>query len=306
MRKKLWLISLLLIVLLAGCGRQEEEQLPEEKTITIYDHKNDQKLTMPIEEYLQGVVAGEMKPGWPLEAYAAQAIVARTFTMEFINRGGTQKLHGTDVCTDETHTQAYNPSNINETIKKAVDSTRGQVLTYNGEYIKAWFNAACGGITARAKEGLAYPDAEPPYTVNKKCPEAKYSPSEVKSWSATFTYKELAELLKELEIKSVEKLEIAKKSDAGRVESWKIVHSGGSTEVSGQDLRLYLDPMRLRSNVITELVNGEEAVTIRGRGFGHGVGLCQWGAYTLAKEGKKAAEIAQYYFQGTKIEKRWR
>lgn len=76
--------------------------------------------------------------------------------------------------------------------------------------------------------------------------------------------------------------------------------------MSGQDLRLYLDPMRLRSNVITELVNGEEAVTIRGRGFGHGVGLCQWGAYTLAKEGKKAAEIAQYYFQGTKIEKRWR
>ncbi len=311
MRKRFWLISVLATLLpamLIGCARPKEQpqgKLPKEKAISVYDHKTGKKLSMPIEEYLQGVVAGEMKPGWPEAAYAAQAIVARSFTMEFIGRGGTNQMHGTDVCTDETHTQAYNPANITAIIKKAVKSTRGQVLTYNGKYIKAWFNASCGGTTARAKEGIAYPGAEPPYTVNKECPEAKYSPPEVKHWTATYKYGELDSLLQKLGISSVRKLEIAKKSKAGRVETWRISYGGGSKEIAGQDLRIYLDPMRLRSNVITNLVNGESSVTIEGRGFGHGVGFCQWGAYTLAKEGKSASEIALYYFPGTKVEKRW-
>jgi stage II sporulation protein D len=261
---------------------------------------------MSIEQYLEGVVAGEMKPGWPQEAYRAQAIVARSFTMEFISRGGTKKLHGTDVCTDETHTQAYNEGNVNAAIQKAIESTTGKVLTYNNNYIKGWFNAACGGTTARAKEGLAYPGAEPPYTVTKHCPEAKYSPPEVKHWTATYTHTELASLLKKLNIKSVKKLEILKKSASGRVERWRIIHTGGTVEISGQDLRIYLDPMRMRSNVITKFADDGTKVTMEGRGFGHGVGLCQWGAYTLAKEGKKAEEIARYYFPGTKVEKRWR
>ena len=254
-------------------------------------------------------MAGEMKPGWPLEAYAAQAIVARTFTMEFHQPRRNPETPRHRCVPDETHTQAYNPSNINETIKKAVDSTRGQVLTYNGEYIKAWFNAACGGITARAKEGLAYPDAEPPYTVNKKCPEAKYSPSEVKSWSATFTYKELAELLKELEIKSVEKLEIAKKSDAGRVESWKIVHSGGSTEVSGAGSAPLFGshaPALQRDYGASQRRRSEKQLP-SGAGVWPRRGLCQWGAYTLAKgKEKRPLKLPNIISRGTKIEKRWR
>ena len=310
MAKRPWLIILVLAILIPlavmMARKAPTRKLPKERTITVFDHKTGNKRTMPIEQYLEGVVAGEMKPGWPSEAYAAQAIVARSFTIEFIARGGTQKLHGTDVCTDETHTQAYNEGNVTAVIQKAIEATRGQVLTYNNDPIRGWFSAACGGTTARAKEGIAYPEAEPPYTVSKHCPEAKYSPPEVKHWTATYTHKELAGSLQKLGVKSVEKLENAQKSDAGRVERWNIVHIGGKLEIAGQDLRIYLDPMRMRSNVITKFSDDGTKVTMEGRGFGHGVGLCQWGAYTLAKEGKKAQEIAQYFFQGTKIEKRWR
>ena len=96
-----------------------------------------QKKQMDVEEYLAGVVAGEMKPGWPLNAYAAQAIVARTFTMEFLARGGTGKLHGTDISTDEKEAQAYNVASITPAIRRAVAMTRGQVLVYKNRYIKA-------------------------------------------------------------------------------------------------------------------------------------------------------------------------
>ena len=95
----------------------------------MYIKEDDRKEEMPIEEYIAGVVAGEMKPNWPLEAYAAQAILARSFTMEFISRGGTRALHGTDISTDHEEAQAYNADNITPIIRRAVEMTRGEVMT---------------------------------------------------------------------------------------------------------------------------------------------------------------------------------
>src|SRR5690606_25717628 len=110
-----------------------------------------EKKDMPIEEYITGVVAGEMKPNWPLEAYAAQAILARSFTMEFISRGGTRAKHGTDISTDHEEAQAYNANNITPIIRRAVEMTRGEVMTYRDQYIRAWFHSYSGGHTTTAK-----------------------------------------------------------------------------------------------------------------------------------------------------------
>lgn len=167
----LWILLMVTLVLVyAGCQKKQGTLFKSMVTrfnqppkITVFLHKTGEKKQMEIEEYLAGVVAGEMNPNWPEDAYAAQAIIARTFTMEFLARGGTRKLHGTDISTDEKEAQAYNAANITPTIRKAVQKTKGLVLTYKNRYVKGWYSASCGGLTAHAKEGLGYKGPEPPY-----------------------------------------------------------------------------------------------------------------------------------------------
>ncbi|NLG87328.1 MAG: SpoIID/LytB domain-containing protein, partial [Firmicutes bacterium] len=135
-----------------------------EPVLTLFDNKTGQKKDIKMEDYIAGVVAAEMEPSWPVEALAAQAMLARTFTLEALeSKGGTQSLHGTDVSTKVEEFQAYDPSRINDNVRKAVQATRGKVLTYDGELIKAWFSAYAGPRTATAKEGLNFKEPEPPY-----------------------------------------------------------------------------------------------------------------------------------------------
>ena len=128
MKRVLIAVCLAVCFLAAGCGKKDT--LSKEPTITLYITKTGEKKTMPLEEYLYGVVAGEMLPNWPKEAYAAQAIIARTFTMEFLERGGVKDKYGTDLSDDITETQAYNPDAISDVIKAAVDETKGLVAKH--------------------------------------------------------------------------------------------------------------------------------------------------------------------------------
>src|SRR5690606_40029400 len=100
----------------------------------------------------------EMLDGWPKAAYAAQAMVARTFAVQYLERHG-----GRRISTDFEEAQAYQPHKVTDLIREAVDATRGRVITYEGEPIHAWFHAYAGGETASAREGLAFEEEEPPY-----------------------------------------------------------------------------------------------------------------------------------------------
>ena len=109
------LAYLLLVPFLLGCPGPEgnvAKKLKKEPEFPLISTRPRRRRRCPIEEYLMGVVAGEMKPDWPVEAYAAQAIVARTFTMDFIAEGGTREQHNTDISTDEEEAQAYNADAI--------------------------------------------------------------------------------------------------------------------------------------------------------------------------------------------------
>lgn len=323
MRKKRYLATgicatliLVAVFIFMGCPGSEQggtfsnvaKKFPKEPEITVYLHKTKTKKTMPIEEYLLGVVAGEMRPDWPVEAYAAQAIVARTFTMDFIASGGTKKEHGTDISTDEVEAQAYNEEAITPEIRRAVEMTRGKVMTYRGKYVKGWFSASCGGRTALAKEGLAYRDPEPPYTRSVSCPEEKVIPKEELFWSARFTGDELKKALGELgkNIGTVTRIEVAARSkNSHRATALKLVGTNGQTKVAGADLRIAVDPQKMRSLWITDLNHLPGAIEMKGRGFGHGVGLCQWGAHALAKEGKSPEEIIRHYYPSVTIMDLW-
>ncbi|NLG84766.1 MAG: SpoIID/LytB domain-containing protein [Firmicutes bacterium] len=308
MRRKFFFGLLFMACLLPvglGCPR-----LPgREPTISVFYHENGRKRRVPIEEYLVGVVAGEMKPDWPEEAYAAQAILARTFTMEFIERGGTRRLHGTDICTDQKHAQAYTESAITPVIRRAVARTKGLVMRYRGRYVRGWFSASCGGRTTFARVGLALKEPEPPYISSVTCPETAVIPKEELFWTASFTPAELAAAVKKStgrEIGPVQELTaIAKDEPTGRTIRFRLQGSTGTVEVAAADLRVALGPEKMRSIWLTELRTTPGQVTMAGRGFGHGVGLCQWGAYTLAKRGKSPEEIVRHYYPKVRIVKEW-
>src|SRR5690554_5623428 len=133
---------------------------------------------MGIEQYIAGVVAGEMEAGWPKSAYAAQALVARTFAVEYLS-----KHEGNRISTDFEDAQAYRPDRVTETIREAVEETRGEVITHQGRPIQAWFHAYAGGETASAREGLALQDEEPPYIKPVRLPENEYVPDEYRHWT---------------------------------------------------------------------------------------------------------------------------
>jgi SpoIID/LytB domain protein len=231
--RRLWVTAIVtaaIASILSGCTltRNNEglraREYRKEPTISLFINETGQKKDIALEDYITGVVAGEMLPDWPLQAYEAQAIVARTFTLELLKRtGGTQKLHGTDMSTDEKETQAYNESAITPVIKKAVRNTRGEVITYRGKYIRSWFHAASGGRTARAKEGLNIKEAEPRYTASVRVSEPS-APPESKVWTATIPLTEVAAALGKAipDVGTIQSIKILSRGQSGRVTKFLI------------------------------------------------------------------------------------
>lgn len=298
-----------------GCPGPEKKifsfiakKFSNEPHLTVFIKDTGAKKDMSIDTYIAGVVAGEMEKGWPVEAYAAQAIVARTFTMDFLARGGTRKLHGTDISTNEKEAQAYNAAAITPLIRKAVAMTKGKVMTYKGRYVYGWFSASCGGRTSLAKEGLAFKGAEPPYMTSVSCPEGKVVPKSVEFWTATFTPAEIGNAISAMgkNVGTVQNIKIAKKDKYNdRALTISVIGSNGRAEIPGADLRTALGPDKMRSIWLLSVSKTPQGFQMKGRGFGHGVGLCQWGSVALAKTGKSPVQIVKFYYPKVKIMDIW-
>lgn len=278
-------------------------ELQEEPTLTVYVNETGQIQEMPLEEYIQGVVAGEMFPDWPVNAYAAQAIFARSFTMDFLASGGVKDKYGADVSTSIQETQAFNPDAVTEEIKKGVEMTRGEVMTYDNRFVRGWFHAYSGGITAQAKEGLDYQDEEPPFTKSVKLGENDYVPDDVKEWTAEYNAEELRGMLAQtgLNVGEITGVEIAEKGPSGRVTSLLVRGSQGEDTISGPAFRLAVDSTKMKSTLVQDLRFEGGTLSITGTGYGHGVGLSQWDAFKLAKEGKSPEEIVETFFPDIEI-----
>jgi stage II sporulation protein D len=316
------IVLLMLLVLMISCavdrGPQQRPspdearlEIPEsisrgegkEPVLKVYIKETGEIKELPFEEYLEGVVAGEMKNDWPEEALAAQAILARTFVMEFVTEKGGSKYEGAHVSTDIEEAQAWNRDEVNDRIKKAVQRTRGEVAVYDNNYIKAWFHAHAGGRTASAREGLAFEEEEPPYIKVTKSPDSDKAPSEDSNWTATFPRQKMEQALSEMgkEKKGYGRVEVGEKGPSGRA----VTLNFDGTEVSAPEFRIAIGSTEMKSTLIDSIeIKGGE-LTIKGRGYGHGVGMSQWGAFALAEDGKKAEDIVRYYFEGIEIAKAW-
>lgn len=301
MTKRLFLL-LTLVIVVCGCNLPGQKKEPK---VSLYHTKTGTKEELPLEEYIAGVVAGEMLPNWPKQAYAAQAILARTFTLEFIGRGGTKAKYDTDLSDDITETQAYNKDAVTEEIRNAVKETRGLAAKYNNKYIKAWFHAFSGGETTTAKTGLSYSEAEPDYIKVVKDPGQNYAPPEDRSWTASYTFAEISKLLSEKGLTNftAEKVEATQKNSQGRVTEFTVTGEGQSKKIPGPEFRIALDSTKLKSIWIENIDQTATEVTFRGKGYGHGVGMSQWGAYALAEQGKTAKEIVKYFFPDVTLTK---
>ena len=277
----------------------EDQKAVEKKEVvlSVYNTSLKKIVKMPLEEYLQGVVAGEMFNTWNDEALKAQAILARTYTMHFIENNKS-KYEGADISTDISEAQAYDASAINAKIKNAVNSTKGLVLKCDGEFIKAWFHANSGGKTTTAKVGLGYRDDEPKYIKSVWSPETEEN-SKNYSWTATMKKTDILNALRKMgiSVSNISSFSVGEKSQDGRAITLKI----GSKEVSASTFRINYGSTIMKSCWITSVKVGSSSVVISGRGYGHGVGMSQWGAQVLAEKGKTAKEILFTYFDNVEL-----
>lgn len=299
------IVTVSLMISWSGDDKNIVRELDKEPEITVYVNEAGETKTMMLEEYVAGVVAGEMFPDWPVEAYAAQAIFARSFTMDFMASGGVKDKYGADVSTDVEETQAFNLEAVTPEIQKAVEMTRGKVMTYDNRFVRAWFHAYSGGITAQAKEGLDYKEKEPPFTKSVELPDNEFAPPEVKEWVAEYDAQELKELLakENIDVGDIQDVKIIERGPTERVVKIQIDGSQGSETVSGPRFRLAVDSTRMKSTLVDQFQFSNSQLRITGTGYGHGVGLSQWDAFKMAKEGKSPEDIVQTFFQGIQIRK---
>ncbi|MDH7576591.1 MAG: SpoIID/LytB domain-containing protein [Bacillota bacterium] len=283
----------------------EQEFRYTEPTITLYDHRTGEKSSIKFETYIAGVVAAEMEPTWPTEALAAQAILARTFTLHKIRYEGGVSERGADASTSPEEFQAYDPGRINANVRRAVEMTRGMVIKHNGRYVRAWFHANAGGRTATAPEGLNFTKEPTPYIKSVSDPGQKVAPPAERSWTVSFSLSRVREAVRSLtghDPGAIESVQILKRGPSGRAVQIRL----GNATISGNSLRLALGPEVMRSTLLDRLEVRDQMLAISGRGRGHGVGMSQWGAYYLAKQGKSPADIVRYYYKGVTLEKVWR
>lgn len=256
--------------------------------------------TMPLETYLEGVIAQEMEPSWPLEALRAQAIASRTLTVSAMEAGTIRRLHNTDVSTAKEELQAYGPQKVNDTVREAVRSTRGQILLYAGSLVNAIYSSSNGQIAATKEESFPTEIPVPtPYFQPVTDNSFRYTPANLQSWAVTIPGAEVATAVGYGG--NPGDIRILEKGPSGR-----ILYIGvGDRKVYGSDFRRTVGYDRLKSTLIDEMSYDGGRFTFKGRGWGNGVGLCQWGAYTYAVDGWKAEDILKHYYVGTEIRTVW-
>ena len=290
------LLNVLLLGIMSGCQNETQIQEPELKVKLA----NGQTKTMKLEEYITGVVAGEMKNNWPKAAYGAQAILARSFALKYLKENDTNTISSS-----YKYAQEYKPENITERISDGVSKTRGEVAKYDDKYIKGWFHSSAGGQTTTAKVGLAYEKKEPPYIKSVKSPDQK-APEDIQNWEVTFSKDEIEATLKNKmgkDIGELKDINIVERDQTGRVIDFEFVGSKTSTKVPAANFRNELDPKKLKSIKITSLNKNNEDYIFKGSGFGHGVGLSQWGAYKMAQDKQSPEKIVKHYYQGIELVK---
>lgn len=300
-----WIIILLIIFIGIPLIFVKGVQFPwikqEIPIINVWNEANQELMVMTLEEYVKGVVAAEMPISFELEALMAQAVVARTYALQRIENDQRIAEHPqAHLSTDYRSGQAwvsladlkerwgFLDSWINRRkIDQAVESTSGVIATYDGKPILAVYHSTSGGRTENSEN--YWVDAVP-YLRSVDDPFSSHSPYQYTLISVTKD-----EILQKMELSDIGQIKVIERYPSGRV---KAVEAGGLW-FSGRDVR---ERLGLRSTWFTVTAN-QQTIDFSVWGYGHGVGMSQYGADGMAREGYDYQKILQYYYQGITLEK---
>ncbi|ACB86386.1 stage II sporulation protein D [Natranaerobius thermophilus] len=298
----------------------EPEEPPELEPLTldrddivvrVYFHEEQEVKELKLEEYLVGVVISEMPPEFDQEALKSQAVVARSYTLSRLNKTGgpgCDNHQEADVCTDPDFCQAHytketvenifgeNANKYYDRVKDAVLATKGEIMTYNGDPVpEAPYHSTCGGQTETA--GAVW-SADFPFLQSVECDYCDHSSYyraernlNKKDLEAGFSQAGFE--IPVLAAGEMPELQVTKQSETGRIQKANLL----GNQLSGHDIRSMFDIPSTNIEWIPE----HDSVRVVTKGFGHGVGLCQYGADGMARDGQNYQDIIKYYFEGVKI-----
>ncbi|MBR0600446.1 stage II sporulation protein D [Sinanaerobacter chloroacetimidivorans] len=309
------LLPFTLVSLFSG----NDEQAPiakdpnyEPSYIKVYRHDSGKTETIEFEEYVKGVVAGEMPSSFEMEALKAQAVAARTYSLSKIVRsgdGGNPDHPSAPVC-DDTHCQVYRSVDELKEIKsaewmatgwprivEAVDSTRGELMYYQGALVEQpLFHSSSGGKTENSEDVFV---SALPYLRSVDSPYETEAPHQHEQ--ITISLSEFSKKIKKAYPKenvgtiNSSTIKVTNRSEGGRVATIKV----GNLSLKGRDIR---DLFGLRSANFAVSFQGD-SVVFTTEGYGHGVGMSQWGANGMAQQGFTYKEILTHYYSGVEIRK---
>lgn len=264
-----------------------------------------------IEDYLKGVVPCEIGriSQAIFEAAKAQAVAARTYTWAHLNQ---YEDLGFDLYATIRDQVYRGMSCENELTNLAIEQTRGQILTCKNTPIEAKYHSTCGGRTADFND--AWTGNAPPYLKSVSCSYCKNSPHY--EWTKVFTKSEffvnLRTKLKKIGKKIpgdelIKNIKLIKNRKSKRVLKLVVITEEEEYTIPGYHIRTVLGDKRdpgglLKSNYLTLRTKGDKVI-IEGKGWGHGVGMCQFGAIGMARQGKNYKQILYHYYSGTRIKK---
>jgi len=247
-----------------------------------------------LEDYIKGILYHEVSHYWPQEALKAQAVVCRTYAAYQMQES---KLKSYDV-TSDIYSQVYGGKTSERyRTSLAVDDTRGEVIMYQDKLVPAYFHATCGGHTEDANL-LWKIDIVPLKGVS--CGFCQDSPHF--HWHNVLTLAEIAEKLIRAgyKAKGISNITVLGRDSSGRITDLEISAQEKKINISAKDFRNIIGPNVIRSANFQVSIVEHDAI-FEGIGWGHGVGLCQWGAYFMAKQGYGYRKILQYYYPQTDV-----
>ncbi len=249
---------------------------------------------LALEQYLVGVINSEISSTWPMESIKAQAVIARTFAVAKRKERSKALYHLESTVMD----QAYEGSDEEDSrAARGVVETKDEVLTYNSSVIQAFYHANSGGRTEASQNvwGIALP-----YLQGVECQYGLTSTTS--SWEQAVPLSKIEAALKSFKVVGLTDIKAGPRNNRGRLKNVVLVTERGNVTLLATKFRMAVGSTVVRSTNFSVRVEGGTAY-FNGVGYGHGVGLCQYGAKQRALDGFKYDEILSYYYPGTKLSK---
>ena len=250
-----------------------------------------------VEEYLKGVLNEEISAKWHPESIKAQAVVARTYALYQKENRKDNPFHMEATTTDQVYGGVRRED---ERTNKAAKDTQGIVLTYEGKLAKVFYHSISGGITEDVTD--VWGGEGNNYLKSIKCDFDKDAPNY--QWETEIDAVDLEMLLSRngIKVDGILSIEPVSFTSSGRVSELQIRHKNGIEKISGVNFRKIIGYETIRSTLF-RIKEGEGSFIFYGKGSGHGVGLCQWGAKGMAEKGYSYIDILKYYYPGIEIKK---